>query len=93
MKKVGLWLAVVLVIIIISAVFSVGGCKPAAVTETTPIKIGHGTFWTGPFAFVGPPFAAITDFTLGIVNQDPPLGQAVTVLHSDGELLANSSGL
>jgi ABC-type branched-subunit amino acid transport system substrate-binding protein len=50
---------------------------------TTPIKIGHGTFWTGPFAFVGPPFAAITDFTLGIVNQDPPLGQAVTVLHSD----------
>ena len=55
----------------------------AAGADTTPITIGHGTFWTGPFAFVGPPFAAATDFTLEFVNQDPPLGQAVRVLHSD----------
>jgi hypothetical protein len=107
MKKIGMWLAIVLAIVTVTAVFTLSGCTAAdpevivetvtetvietvTVTETvevgsdtTPIKIGHGTFWTGEAAFVGPPFAAITDFTLGIVNQDPPLGQAVTVLHSD----------
>jgi len=107
MKKIGTWLAIVLAIVTVTAVFTLSGCTAAdpeviveTVTETvietvtvteivevgsdtTPIKIGHGTFWTGEAAFVGPPFAAITDFTLGIVNQDPPLGQAVTVLHSD----------
>ncbi len=51
--------------------------------DTTPITIGHGTFWTGPFAFVGPPFAAVVDFTLEFVNQNPPLGAPVRVLHSD----------
>lgn len=63
--------------------------KPAAEmagemkAETTDITIGHGTFWTGPFAFVGPPFAAAVDFTLEFVNQNPPLGEKVRVIHSD----------
>lgn len=105
MKRVGLWLALILVIITITAVFSMGGCRAAepevivetvtetvveTVTETievgadtTPITIGHGTFWTGPYAFVGPPFAAAVDFTLEFVNQNPPLGEPVRVLHSD----------
>lgn len=53
------------------------------VSDTTSITIGHGTFWTGDFAFVGPPFAAAVDFTLEFVNQNPPLGAPVRVLHSD----------
>jgi len=105
MKKIGLWLVIILAIVTVTAVFSMSGCKPAeaevivetvtetvieTVTETvevgpdtTPITIGHGTFWTGPFAFVGPPFAAAVDFTLEFVNQNPPLGEPVRVLHSD----------
>jgi hypothetical protein len=39
--------------------FSRGSKEPAEeIAGTTDITIGHGTFWTGPFAFVGPPFAA-----------------------------------
>jgi ABC-type branched-subunit amino acid transport system substrate-binding protein len=105
MKKIGMWLAVVLAIVTVTAVFSLSGCTAAdpevvvetvtetvveTVTETvevmadtTPITIGHGTFWTGPFAFVGPPFAAALDFTLEFVNQNPPLGAPVRALHSD----------
>jgi ABC-type branched-subunit amino acid transport system substrate-binding protein len=55
----------------------------AAAAKTTPITIGHGTFWTGPYASVGPRFAAAADFTLEIINQNPPLGEKVRIIHSD----------
>ena len=67
-----------------SMLFSGGGEKAGGEADaTTNITIGHGTFWTGPFAFVGPPFAAAVDFTLEFVNENPPLGEKVRVLHSD----------
>jgi hypothetical protein len=55
----------------------------AAVAKTTPITIGHGTFWTGPYASVGPRFAAAADYTLEFINQNPPLGEKVRIIHSD----------
>ena len=55
----------------------------AAEAKTTPITIGHGTFWTGPYASVGPRFAAAADFTLEFINKMPPLGEKVRIIHSD----------
>jgi ABC-type branched-subunit amino acid transport system substrate-binding protein len=84
MRKIGL----VMMVLLIMAFFFSGTMlfpegKGGSAGETTNITIGHGTFWTGPFAFVGPPFAAAVDFTLEFVNQNPPLGEPVRVLHSD----------
>lgn len=77
-----LLLAVVLVI-------SLVGCQKAAPTPTpdpatkTPIKIGHLTYHTGPFGHVGPMFDGAANFALGFVNQNPPLGREVTIIHQD----------
>jgi ABC-type branched-subunit amino acid transport system substrate-binding protein len=91
MKKIGGLLVVLLIIAFFfsgTMLFSKGTQEEAGMTEaageaTTDITIGHGTFWTGPFAFVGPPFAAAVDFTLEFVNENPPLGEKVRVIHSD----------
>ena len=43
----------------------------------------HLNYYTGPFADVGPWFKAITDFPIGIINQDPPMGRQIQVLDAD----------
>lgn len=53
------------------------------VTKTGDIKVGHLNYYTGDFADVGPWFKAITDFPVGIINQDPPLGRKLSVIDSD----------
>jgi ABC-type branched-subunit amino acid transport system substrate-binding protein len=89
MRKISLVMMVLLIMaIFFSGTMLFSGQKPGSeemetVEKTTDITIGHGTFWTGPFAFVGPPFAAAVDFTLEFVNENPPLGEKVRVLHSD----------
>jgi ABC-type branched-subunit amino acid transport system substrate-binding protein len=59
----------------------------AAVTctpdKTGPIKMTHLNYYTGAFADVGPWFKGITDFPIGIINQDPPLGRTIEVLDAD----------
>ena len=47
------------------------------------ILVGHLTYHTGPFADVGPMFDGFTDFTLEIINQNPPLGREMVVIHED----------
>jgi ABC-type branched-subunit amino acid transport system substrate-binding protein len=51
--------------------------------KTGDIKVGHLNYYTGDFADVGPWFKAITDFPVGIINQDPPLGRKFAVIDSD----------
>jgi len=48
-----------------------------------PIKVGHLTYHTGAFGDFGAWFDAITDFTLEVINEDPPLGREMTSLHQD----------
>jgi ABC-type branched-subunit amino acid transport system substrate-binding protein len=57
--------------------------QPTTPARTDPNKVGHLNYYTGDFADVGPWFQAITDFPVGIINQDPPLGRKLTVLDSD----------
>lgn len=87
MRKIGVVVMVLLIMAFFfsgTMLFSGGKQEPAEETgKGQLITIGHGTFWTGPFAFVGPPFAAAVDFTLEFVNENPPLGEKVRVLHSD----------
>ncbi len=70
---------------------SAGGKKEAAPTEEEgameeaagPIKVGHLTYHTGPFADVGPWFDGITEFTLSVINEDPPLGRKMVAVNQD----------
>jgi ABC-type branched-subunit amino acid transport system substrate-binding protein len=48
-----------------------------------PIKVGHLTYHTGAFADVGPWFDAMTEFSLEIINEDPPLGREFVAVHQD----------
>ena len=71
MKKIALF--IVIILSSISIIFAKSG----------PIKVGHLSYHTGPFAEVGPWFDGITDFTLGIINEDPPLGRPLIAIHQD----------
>lgn len=51
--------------------------------KTGDIRIGHLNYYTGDFADVGPWFQAITEFPVGIINQDPPLGRKMTITDAD----------
>ncbi|MGM0432995.1 MAG: ABC transporter substrate-binding protein, partial [Spirochaetota bacterium] len=48
-----------------------------------PIKVGHLTYHTGPWADVGPWFDGMTEFAIDVVNENPPLGRKLTVSHQD----------
>ncbi|KAA9008107.1 ABC transporter substrate-binding protein [Histidinibacterium aquaticum] len=55
----------------------------ASAQEGEPIKMGHLTYHTGPFNAVGDLFDGITNFAVDVVNEDPPLGRPIEVLHRD----------
>lgn len=57
------------------------GCSGA--DESGPIKVGHLTYHTGPFGAFGEFFDEVTDFTLDIINEDPPLGRELVSVHQD----------
>lgn len=59
------------------------GCSGNEATETGPIKVGHLTYHTGPFGAFGEFFDEVTDFTLDIINEDPPLGRELVSVHQD----------
>lgn len=51
------------------------------------IKIGHLSYHTGPFGHVGPQFDGAANFALDLINEDPPLGRKVSIIHQDiGEI-------
>lgn len=51
--------------------------------DSDPILVGHLTYHTGPFADVGPWFDGVTNFALDVINQNPPLGREMQVIHED----------
>lgn len=51
--------------------------------DNEPILVGHLTYHTGPFADVGPWFDGVTDFTLEIINENPPLGRELVLINED----------
>jgi ABC-type branched-subunit amino acid transport system substrate-binding protein len=57
--------------------------ESTAPAETGDIKIGHLSYYTGDFADVGPWFDGITQFTVDLINQDPPRGRKFTVSNLD----------
>lgn len=48
-----------------------------------PIKIGHLTHHTGQYGGFGDFFDGITDFTLDIINESPPIDRPLTAVHED----------
>jgi ABC-type branched-subunit amino acid transport system substrate-binding protein len=51
--------------------------------DSDPILVGHLTYHTGPFTDVGPWFDGVTNFTLDVINENPPLGREMRVIHED----------
>ncbi|HVI41349.1 MAG TPA: ABC transporter substrate-binding protein [Anaerovoracaceae bacterium] len=83
-------LILLLALVLVFSVFT--GCQSSApaseegsdsAASTEPLKIGHLTYHTGPFGHVGPMFDGAANFALDIINEDPPLGRELTIVHQD----------
>jgi len=68
---------------IIAAVFGAVGVTSASSDEEEPIIVGDLAYFTGPFAPAGPQLAAHVDFAVEVINEDPPLGRPLEVIHED----------
>ena len=58
-------------------------CLLAGGASAQDIKVGHLTYHTGEYGAFGEFFDAVTDFALEVINEDPPLGRALTPIHQD----------
>ena len=58
-----------------------GVSAPAAIAEE--ITVGHLTYHTGEFGAFGPFFDGVAEMVLSKINQDPPLGMPMRVIHQD----------
>lgn len=47
------------------------------------IKIGHLTYHTGEYGGFGEFFDSVADFSVGVINKQPPIGRNVTLIHED----------
>lgn len=56
---------------------------PSQSAAPSAIKIGHLNLYAGDWAPLGASFKAMTDFTVEIINQDPPLGRRLEVIDKD----------
>ena len=76
-------IGIAVLMILASAFVFAGAAGEEEMEDTGPIQVGHLSYHTGPFADVGPFFDGVTDFTLDIINEDPPLGRTMTAIHQD----------
>ena len=58
-----------------------GAAYPAMADEE--IVVGHLTYQTGEFGAFGPFFDGVAEMVLSKINQDPPLGKPMRVIHQD----------
>ncbi|MFK7997329.1 MAG: ABC transporter substrate-binding protein [Granulosicoccus sp.] len=58
-----------------------------------PIKIGHLTHHTGQYGGFGDFFDGITDFSLNVINESPPMGRPITVIHEDIGTVGETRGV
>ena len=56
---------------------------PNSALAADDIKVGHLTYHTGEYGAFGDFFDAITDFSLNVINEDPPLGRPMIAKHVD----------
>ena len=70
-------------ITVLPAVLTIAlGFTTTALAENE-IKVGHLTYHTGEFGGFGEFFDAVTDFSLEVINEDPPLGRKLVPIHQD----------
>lgn len=69
--------------LLVSAMVFAGGGRESADSGAEPIKVGHLTYHSGAFSDVGPWFDGITEVTLRMINEDPPLGRPLVAIHQD----------
>ncbi|MFV2065146.1 MAG: ABC transporter substrate-binding protein, partial [Chloroflexota bacterium] len=69
--------------ILISAALVLAIAPSAFAQEEEPIVVGHLNYYTGDFADVGPWFQGLVDFTVDVINEDPPLKRPFVVLDED----------
>jgi len=55
----------------------------SSVVAEGEIQIGHLTYHTGEYGGFGEFFDAVTDFSLEVINDDPPLGRKLVPIHQD----------
>jgi len=58
-------------------------CVPASFAQEKDISVGHLTYHTGEYGGFGPFFDGVADFSLDVINQNPPLGRKLSVIHED----------
>jgi len=78
MKRVTMILFAAMLLFLVAGLMWASGKK-----EEKPIVVGHLSYHSGPFADVGPFFDGITDFTLALINEAPPLGRKMVAVHQD----------
>jgi ABC-type branched-subunit amino acid transport system substrate-binding protein len=85
MKKAFVTSVVLMFVLAGAAAVFAGGQQEGGEMEggAEPIKVGHLTYHTGAFADVGPWFDGITEVTLEMINEDPPLGRPMVAVHQD----------
>lgn len=59
------------------------GSTAMALAEENTIKLGHLSVHTGPYGHFGPHFDGASDFTIGLINETPPLGRPIEAFHQD----------
>jgi len=63
----------------VAAVFAISTIASAE----EDIKVGHLTYHTGEYGGFGEFFDAVTDLSLDIINENPPLGRKLVPIHQD----------
>lgn len=61
----------------------VAGLGTAHAQDAEEILIGHLTYHTGEFGAWGPFFDGVAEVAIANINQDPPLGRSMRLVHQD----------
>ncbi|ASJ70923.1 ABC transporter substrate-binding protein [Granulosicoccus antarcticus] len=64
-------------------VVALSGMLSSTAIADKDIMVGHLTYHTGDYGSFGPFFDGVTDFTLAVINEDPPLGRRMSAIHQD----------
>lgn len=56
------------------------------------IKMGHLTYHTGEYGGFGEFFDAVADFSVNVINEQPPLEQKISVIHEDVGTVGEARG-
>lgn len=72
-----------LLAVIFVAAGAVFALRDTLFSDRTPIKVGHLSYHSGDFAAFGAQFDGAADFTLQLINENPPLNRPFVTIHED----------